>query len=163
MKSNQDTQSGSVKAADKSQHLVKDGKNSIDPTSSQRPSILPRSSLESTATVTALPPYSQQSDRPPKYNDAGIYASLPSPSGENKTQAKRVSQPFSAASINAVMATSSSSNDRMHSRQLSSRKVENWNEDPSYKAKLSSIGESTRKWNYFGADIGENPFRRKKK
>lgn len=163
MKSKQDTQSGSAEAANKSQDLVKDSEKSIDQSSSQLPSLLPRSSLESTATATTLPPYSQQPDRPPKYNDAGVYATRPKQSTEPKPRAKRVSQPFSAASINAVMATSSSSTDKMHSQPSSSRRVENWNEDPSYKAKCSSIGESTRKWNYFGADIGGNPFRRKKK
>lgn len=163
MDSNHNNLSGPAEAANKSQDPVKDSEKSIDSTSSQRPSLFPRSSLESTATASTLPPYSQQPDRPPKYNDAGIHAYRPNPSDEPRRQAKRVSQPFSAASINAVMATSSSSNDKMHSQPSSSRRVENWNEDPSYKAKVSSIGESTRKWNYFGADIGGNPFRRKKK
>lgn len=120
-----------------------------------------RSSLESTATT--LPPYSQHSARPPSYNDAGIYASCSTPSATTQSQSKPRGQPFSAASLSAVMATSSSSTDKMHSRS-GSRKVDDWNEDSTYKSKLASMkGSSTRKWNYFGADIGGNPFKRSSK
>jgi hypothetical protein len=114
--------------------------------------------------AATLPSYSQQADRPPTYSDAGIYSFRPNPSNnlesESRPQAKPPTQPFNAAAVNAIMATSSSSTDKMHSKPGSSRKVDDWNEDPTYKSRLASLVGSTRKWNYFGADIGGNPFRR---
>lgn len=100
----------------------------------------------------------------PKPNDAGIYATRPNPSTQPKPRMNKnpSNQPISAAALNAVMATSSSSTDKMHSKPSNSRKVDDWNEDPTYRSRLASMVGSTRKWNYFGADIGGNPFRRKK-
>jgi hypothetical protein len=103
----------------------------------------------------------------PKYNDAGIYATRPNPSTQPtrkpRSNPSPSNQPISAAALNAVMATSSSSTDKMHSKSSSSRKVDDWNEDSTYKSRLASMVGNTRKWNYFGADIGGNPFRRKKR
>lgn len=112
--------------------------------------------------------YDPTSNHPSKYNDAGIYATRPNASTSNQQtrphpQPNPRNQPISAASLTAVMATSSSSTDKMHSQPSSSRKVDDWNEDPTYKSRLASMVGSTRKWNYFGADIGGNPFRRAKK
>ena len=124
-----------------------------------------KSQEQSKTTNDTAPPsllsYDQPSDRAPKYNDAGIYATRPNPSTQPKSKSSRTNQPVSAASLNAIMATSSSSTDKMHSQPSSSRKVDDWNEDPTYRSKLASmVGTSKRKWNYFGADIGGNPFRR---
>lgn len=119
-------------------------------------------------TPSTLLSYDPTSNHSPKYNDAGIYATRPNPSTSTQQtrphpQPNPRNQPISAASQNAVMATSSSSTDKMHSQPSSSRKVDDWNEDPTYKSRLASMVGSTRKWNYFGADIGGNPFRRSKK
>lgn len=131
-----------------------------------------RSSVESTA--TELPQYHeeqqhqqqhQQSARPPSYNDTRIYAHWKSVSEGYARPPKSKSQPFDATAVNAVLATSSSSTDRMHSqRSDSSNRVDDWGEDPTYKTRLSKLAQgSSRKWNYFGADIGGNPFRRSSK
>ena len=58
------------------------------------------------------------------------------------------------------MATSSSENDKMHSKR--SKKVNDWNEDSTYKSRLAKMTGSGRNWNYFGADIEQygNPFKR---
>jgi hypothetical protein len=124
--------------------------DSTSPTSRQQPSPIPRGSLESTATT--LPSYSEQSDGPPTYSRAGM-SSTPN----------RASNPphgASAASISAIMATSSSENDKMHSKR--SKKVNDWNEDSTYKSRLAKMTGSGRNWNYFGADIEQygNPFER---
>ena len=145
-------------SADKVDDPVKRDPKSTNPnTGDQLPSYA-RSSFSSTGPT--LLSYDQESDRIPKYNDAGIYASRPNPSTQPKPRVSPSRQPVSAAAVNAVMATSSSSTDKMHSQPPSSRKVDDWNEDPTYKSKLASMVGSTRKWNYFGADIGGNPFRR---
>jgi hypothetical protein len=119
------------------------------------------------ATNKTTPPtllsYDQPSKLAPKYNDAGIYATRPNPSAQPKPPANPNKQPVSAAALSAVMATSTSSTDKMHSQPSSSRKVNDWNEDPTYRSRLASMVGSTRKWNYFGADIGGNPFGRGKK
>ena len=118
-----------------------------------------KSQEQSKATDQSTPP-----PLTPEYNDAGIYATRPTPSTQTKPRTNKnpSNQPISAAALNAVMATSNSSTDKMHSKPSSSRKVDDWNEDPTYKSRLASMVGSTRKWNYFGADIGGNPFRRKK-
>lgn len=124
-----------------------------------------KSSIESTA--TELPQFSeeqqhQQSARPPSYNNSRIYAHWQSVSDGHARRTKSKSQPFDATAVNAVLATSSSSTDRMHSqRSDSSNRVDDWGEDPTYKSRLGRLAQgSSRKWNYFGADIGGNPFRR---
>ncbi|KAM0724323.1 hypothetical protein Q7P37_000205 [Cladosporium fusiforme] len=85
----------------------------------------------------------------------------PSNTNDSGTARPKSQQPPgpSAAAISAVMATSSSENDKMHSKKRE-KKVDDWSEDSTYKGKLARMTGSTRKWNYFGADIGENPFKR---
>lgn len=144
-------------------------RSSIESTATDLPPYR-RSSVEST--VTELPQYDeeqqhqhqhqhQQSARPPSYNDSRIYAHWKSVSDNHARPEKSKSQPFDATTVNAVLSTSSSSTDRMHSpRSSSSNKVNDWSEDPTYKSRLSKLAQgSSRKWNYFGADIGSNPFR----
>ena len=137
------------------------------PSDLQDQSPAPSNSTTESTTPTLLS-YDPSSSPPPKYNDAGIYATRPNPSTSTQQtkphpQPNPRNQPVSAAALNAVMATSSSNTDKMHSQPSSSRKVDDWNEDPTYKSRLASMVGSTRKWNYFGADIGGNPFRRSKK
>lgn len=144
-----------VGTADKAQDLSKVPGKGTDVSPEKGASLQPRSSLESTATT--LPSYSKQSDQPPKYGSAGMVGDRSTSSRQPKPQG----QPISAASLSAVMATSSSSNDKMHSKR--SKKVDDWNKDDTYKGKLSRMVGSTGKWNYFGSDIGGNPFSRKKK
>ena len=127
----------------------------------------PRSNSTDESTSPTLLSYDPISNLAPKYNDAGIYATRPNPSTQPTSKPlahpNPNHQPVSAAALSAVMATSSSSTDKMHSQPSSSRRVDDWNEDPTYKSRLASMVGSTRKWNYFGADIGGNPFRRSKK
>jgi hypothetical protein len=137
--------------------------DSTSPTSRQQPSPIPRGSLESTATT--LPSYSEQSDGPPTYSRAGMSSRQAIPTAEPLPRAtpNRASNPphgASAASISAIMATSSSENDKMHSKR--SKKVNDWNEDSTYKSRLAKMTGSGRNWNYFGADIEQygNPFER---
>lgn len=115
-----------------------------------------KSSMESTA--TSLPPYREQSIQPPRYSSKGLPSEQPSASREPKPRAQPSSSGVSAAAISAVMATSSSENDKMHSKRT--KKVDDWNKDNTYKGKLARMTGSERKWNYFGADVGENPFKR---
>lgn len=150
-KKNQSAQPESTADTDKAQKQIDKADHSTDAKSAQRPSLRARSSLESTATT--LPSYSKQPDQPPKYGSPGMVSGRP-----NKP--KPQGQPISAASLSAVMATSSSSNDKMHSKP--SKKVDDWNKDHTYKGRLSRMMGSTGKWNYFGSDIGGNPFSRKK-
>jgi hypothetical protein len=155
MANNQETLSKSAESMgsqDENKHLHR----TTESVSIQQPSSSTRTSQEST--TTTLPSYSQSSTGPPKYSDAGIYCKRQNPS--NTSQAKPPTQPFNAAAVNAVMATSSSGTDKMHSKRGNLRKVDDWTEDPTYKSRLASMVGSTRKWNYFGADIGGNPFRR---
>lgn len=129
----------------------------------QRGSVLSRSSIESTATT--LPLYHERPDQPPSYSPASIRRADTSTPRDDRAQAKHssVSQPSgpNAAAVSAMLATSSSSTDKMHSRHPST--VDDWNEDPTYKGKLARMTGSSRKWNYFGADIGPNPFKRRSK
>jgi hypothetical protein len=155
MANNKEILSKSVDSTD-SQDENESVQRTTESVSKQQPSSSTRTSQEST--TTTLPSYSQNSTRPTTYSEASIYSKRQNPS--NKSQAKPPSQPFNAAAVNAVMATSSSSSDKMHSKRGSSRKVDDWNEDPTYKSRLASMVGSTRKCNYFGADIGGNPFRR---
>lgn len=145
-------------SANRAKDQIKGDPKSTNPNTEEQLPSHARSSFDSTAPT--LLSYDQDSDRIPRYNDAGIYASRPNPSTQLKPRASPSRQPVGAAAVNAVMATSSSSTDKMHSQPSSSRKVDDWNEDPTYKSKLASMVGSTRKWNYFGADIGGNPFRR---
>ena len=158
MQVNQGTQPESIADAENARHQTTGEPKCTGLSSRDRKPILSKSSTESTAPT--LLSYSEQSGQPSKYNDAGIYARYSHPSAHSKPRANPQYQPVSASAVNAVMATSSSSTDKMHSQRSSSRKVDDWNEDPTYKSKLASMVGSTRKWNYFGADIGGNPFRR---
>ena len=163
MERNEDTQPQSATKA----RTSKEQSRAIDkntPPALQDPAPSPSDSTTKSTTPTLLS-YDPSSKHPPKYNDAGIYATRPNPSIQSKPkpQPNPRNQPVSAASLNAVMATSSSSTDKMHSQPSSPRRVDDWNEDPTYKSRLASMVGSTRKWNYFGADIGGNPFRRSKK
>lgn len=116
-----------------------------------------RRSMESRATT--LPSYREQSDQPPSYGAAKAQSGEPSTSEKQKPRAQPTSSAgVSAAAISAVMATSSSENDKMHSKRP--KKVDDWNKDSTYKGKLARMTGSTSKWNYFGADVGENPFKR---
>jgi hypothetical protein len=142
---------------------VSQAEKSTSSSSVQRASLLPRSSLESTATT--LPSYSEQSDRPPTYSRAGMSSTQKNSTAEPLPRAtpNRASNPphgVSAASISAIMATSSSENDKMHSKR--SKKVNDWNEDSTYKSRLAKMTGSGRNWNYFGADIEQygNPLKR---
>lgn len=59
-----------------------------------------------------------------------------------------------------MLSTSSASTDKMHTHHQ--QRVEDWNEDPTYRQKVASKGGlSSSKWNYFGAEIGQygNPFK----
>ncbi|GAB7332473.1 hypothetical protein MBLNU13_g04270t1 [Cladosporium sp. NU13] len=166
MECNEDTRPHSAAKADRSQEQSRATEKST-PSDSQNQSPSPLSGTAQSSTPSLLS-YDAPPNLTPKYNDAGIYATRPNPSTSTQQtkphpQPNPRNQPISAASLNAVMATSSSSTDKMHSQPLSSRKVDNWNEDPTYKSRLASMVGSTRKWNYFGADIGGNPFRRSKK
>lgn len=117
----------------------------------------PRSSLDSTA--TELPAYRRHPDRPPSYNKSRIYDHWRNVSEGYAGPSNSKGRPFDATAVNAVLATSSSNTDKMHSKP--SGRVEDWNEDSTYKSRLRKLGQgSSRKWNYFGADIGGNPFRR---
>lgn len=129
----------------------------------QRPSVLPRSSMESTATT--LPTYSERPDQPPAYDSMSVRQAPSStpPDSRLRATSSRNSQPSgpNAVAVSAMLATSSSSTDKMHSHHP--KKVDDWNEDPTYKSKLASMTGSSRRWNYFGADIGPNPFKRRSK
>lgn len=117
----------------------------------------PRSSIESRATT--LPSYREQTDQPPSYGAAKAPSGGSSTAEKPKPRAQPSGNPgVSAAAISAVMATSSSENDKMHSKRP--KKVDDWNKDSTYKGKLARMTGSTSKWNYFGADVGENPFKR---
>jgi hypothetical protein len=64
-----------------------------------------------------------------------------------------------------MFAPSDPRTDKMHTTRP--KKVEDYDEDPTYKGKLARMTGSTSKWNYFGHDIEQygNPFkslRRKK-
>lgn len=148
----------------KTQEQVNAAENNTSSTSEQRQSFHPRDSFESIATM--LPSYSEQSAPPPSYSHSS------SSSRQKRTVADFVpratpnnaSNPphgVSAASISAVMATSSSENDKMHLK--GSKKVDDWNEDSTFKSRLAKLNNgSGRNWNYFGADIEQygNPFKR---
>jgi hypothetical protein len=152
MQPDRDTQPQSAMNAVKPREETNKCEESMSSTSKERPY------QENTA--PALLSYDQQSDQPPKYNDAGIYATRQNPSTQPKPRLNSSNGPVNAAAVNAVMATSSSSTDKMHSQPSTSRKVDDWNADPTYQSRLASMVGSTRKWNYFGADVGGNPFRR---
>ena len=163
MGSHQEAQSELAADARKSQEQVNAAEKSTSSNSRQQPSLLPRSSLESTATI--LPSYSEQSDQPPTYSRAGTSSRPRNPPAQPQPRAtpSSASNPphgVSAASISAIMATSSSENDKMHSKR--SKKVNDWNEDSTYKSRLAKMTGSGRNWNYFGADIEQygNPFKR---
>lgn len=161
MENNQEAQQGSSNTTGKAQDENTNTDKTTASSSESRPSLYSRSSLESTATT--LPPYTHHSIRPPKYSEASpyMYSGRPNPANQSKSPAKPRGQPFNAASVNAVMATSSSSTDKMHSKRGTLRRVDDWNEDTTYKSRLASmVGISSRRWNYYGADIGGNPFRR---
>lgn len=156
---------GSKLAADATNapEQVNTAEKSAKSSAGQQSSPLPRGSLESTATT--LPPYSEQSDQSPTYSRADLPSRQRNPARGPVTQASssRASNPppgVSAASISAIMATSSSENDKMHSKR--SKKVNDWNEDSTYKSRLAKMTGSGRNWNYFGADIEQygNPFKR---
>jgi len=149
--------------AKKAQDRVNAAEDSSDSYPTQRSSLIPRGSSESTSTT--LPSYSEQSDQPPTYSRAGRSTRQSNPPAEPVPRASpgSASNPpagVSAASISAIMATSSSENDKMHSKR--SKKVNDWNEDSTYKSKLAKMTGSGRNWNYFGADIEQygNPFKR---
>lgn len=147
--------------------MVRDqgSEKTANPKVEQQPS-LTRTSLDSTATT--LPSYSQQSDQPPRYTGSASSGQLGHGQG-SKTRKAQTSQSngantpngVSAAALNAIMATSSSEHDKMHSGRRS-KKVDDWNEDHTYKGKLASRSGSSSKWNYFGVDIEQfgNPFKR---
>ncbi|KAG9678098.1 hypothetical protein KCU99_g2308, partial [Aureobasidium melanogenum] len=133
----------------------------------RRPSIPTRSSLESTATT--LPPYNEGSDQPPTYSGSDL------PLGQS-TSARKTKAPAhvhnasssdgpNAAAVRAMFAPSDPRTDKMHTTRP--KKVEDYDENPTYKGKLARMTGSTSKWNYFGHDIEQygNPFkslRRKK-
>lgn len=132
-----------------------------------RPSLPSRSSLESTATT--LPPYSEGSDRPPTYSSGSVPLSKSNAARKPKAQAPvsnaSCSSGPNAAAVRAILAPSDPRTDKMHTTRP--KKVEDYDEDPTYKGKLARMTGSTRKWNYFGHDIEQygNPFkslRRKK-
>lgn len=133
----------------------------------RRPSIPTSSSLESSATT--LPPYNEGSDRPPTYSSSDL------PLGQSNS-ARRSEAPThvpnassasgpNAAAVRTMLAPSDPRTDKMHTTRP--KKVEDYDEDPTYKGKLARMTGSTSKWNYFGHDIEQygNPFkslRRKK-
>lgn len=119
------------------------------------PFVFSRASLESTATT--LPPYREQPDRPSRYDSASVPTAGPHIDPKLQSRPQASSAGVSAAAVSAVMATSSSENDKMHSKR--SQKVDDWNKDFTYKGKLSRMTGSSGKWNYFGADVGGNPFK----
>jgi hypothetical protein len=163
MVSNRESQSELAADASKAQEQVDAAEKSTSSNSRQQPSLLPRSSLESTATT--LPSYSEQPDQPPTYSRTGTSSRPRNPPAQPQPRVTPSSAPnpphgVSAASISAIMATSSSENDKMHSKR--SKKVNDWNEDSTYKSRLAKMTGSGRNWNYFGADIEQygNPFKR---
>ncbi|KAM0700141.1 hypothetical protein Q7P36_000353 [Cladosporium allicinum] len=163
MGSEQEARSELVADATKTQDHIDTSGKVASSSSRQQPSPPPRSSLESTATT--LPSYKEQFDRPPTYSSAGMSSRQSNPPAKPVPRASSgsISNPphgVSAASISAIMATSSSENDKMHSKR--SKKVNDWNEDSTYKSRLAKMTGSGRNWNYFGADIEQygNPFKR---
>lgn len=137
-------------------------------TSGQRPPLAPRSSQESTATTTTLPPYTERPAQPPSYNSSTNTDTTPAPrlnlTGTPLPLGATGPRPSSgpnAAAVSAMMSTSSSSNDRMHTRGAK-KEAGYWDENPTLKQKLKESEGSTRTWNYFGADIEQygGPFKR---
>ncbi|KAH0013787.1 hypothetical protein KCU78_g9014, partial [Aureobasidium melanogenum] len=126
-----------------------------------RPSLRTRSSLESTATT--LPPYNESSDRPPTYNGSDLPLGQSTFTNRSKAPAHIPNTSSSdgpnAAAVRAMFAPSDPRTDKMHTTRP--KKVEDYDEDPTYKGKLSRMTGSTSKWNYFGHDIGQygNPFK----
>jgi hypothetical protein len=164
MGSEQEARSELASGANEAHEQINTAEKSTSSSSRQQSSPLPRSSLESIA--TKLPSYSEQSTQPPTYSSSAGRSSRKSiPPAEPVPRASpgSASNPphgVSAASISAIMATSSSENDKMHSKR--SKKVNDWNEDSTYKSRLAKMTGSGRNWNYFGADIEQygNPFKR---
>lgn len=155
MGSDQDAHSRASTDVQEGQKQLNEAKPSTDTASEQRPSLAPRSSMESRATT--LPSYREQADQPPRYSSST--STRPGPSAQNpRPRAPASSSGVSAAAISAVMATSSSEHDKMHSK--GTKKVDDWNKDNTYKGKLARMTGSSGKWNYFSADVGENPFKR---
>jgi len=166
MGTEQEARTGQAEDAKKTQDQMNATDESTSSNSGPRPSLLQRASFESTATT--LPPYSEQPVQPPSYSQSGApskkrltvadFVPHATPSSASSNQRHGVS----AASVSAVMASSSSENDKMHSKR-SSQKVDDWNEDPTFRARLAKLNNgSKRNWNYFGADIEQygNPFGR---
>lgn len=163
MRNEQEARPELMADAKQTQDQVNEAETSTSSSSGQRAALPPRSSLESTATT--LPSYSEQSDRPPTYSRVGMSSRQGKTPAEPLPRAtpSSTSDPpagVSAASISAIMATSSSENDKMHSKR--SKKVNDWNEDSTYKSRLAKMTGSGRNWNYFGADIEQygNPLKR---
>ncbi|KAG9562627.1 hypothetical protein KCU71_g7417, partial [Aureobasidium melanogenum] len=133
----------------------------------RRPSIPTRSSLESAATT--LPTYNEGSDRPPTYSQSDLTLGQSTSTRRSKAPAHISNASSSsgpnAAAVRAMFAPSDPRTDKMHTTRP--KKVEDYDEDPTYKGKLARMTGSTSKWNYFGHDIEQygNPFkslRRKK-
>jgi hypothetical protein len=163
MGSRQEARLESAPDASKAQEQTNAAEKSTSSSSKQQSPPLQRGSLESTATT--LPSYGQQSDQLPLCSRAGRSSkqqNLPTEPMPRASSGSASNPPagVSAASISAIMATSSSENDKMHSKR--SKKVNDWNEDNTYKSRLAKMTGSGRNWNYFGADIEQygNPFKR---
>lgn len=131
------------------------------------PSLPTRSSLESAATT--LPSYDAGSGRPPAYNGSYLLSKQPNCARKPKAQAHTSNASSSsgpnAAAVGAMFAPSDPRTDKMHTTRL--KRTEDYDEDPTYKGKLTRMTGSTSKWNYLGHDIEQygNPFkslRRKK-
>lgn len=134
----------------------------------RRTSLPTKSSLESTATT--LPSYNEGSDRPPTYSNNNSPSGQPKSTGNPRAAAHVPTASSSsgpnAAAVRAMFAPSDPRTDKMHTTRP--KKVEDYDEDPTYTGKLARMTGSTSKWNYFGHDIEQygNPFkslRRKKK
>jgi len=133
------------------------GKSTLPSSSAkQQPSLRIRPSTESTA--TSLPSYREEHpNQPPAYSSA--YTSRDTPTQAKVEPSSAIPGP-NAAAVRAILAPSSPSTDKMHSHHHHPKRVENWNSDPTYKGKVARLtGGSSRKWNYFGADVGPNPFK----
>lgn len=120
-----------------------------------------RSSLESTTTI--LPPYNENPDRPRTRSDSSLPLGQSNSTRRPKAKAHAFNASSSsgpnAAAVRAVFAPSDPRTDKMHTTRP--KKVEDYDEDPTYKGKLARMTGSTSKWNYFGHDIEQygNPFK----
>ncbi|CAD0099587.1 unnamed protein product [Aureobasidium mustum] len=162
--SNRTTLSGSTVDSVKPEEKSNTFEEATTVQTKRRPSFATRSSLESTATT--LPSYSGVSDQPPAYSGSALPSSS---AGKLKAQAHTSNASSSsgpnAAAVRAMFAPPDPRTDKMHTTRP--KRVENYDEDPTYKGKLARMTGSTSKWNYFGHDIEQygNPFkslRRKK-